>query len=138
MKNFDTILDVQGVTRLVSTTEVVIEETVKVIHKPSEVRSYVGKDDWSWDDLRNYVVVQIEERLGVFPRDSRKEAGIFKSFLSRWPEGQAQAIARYAFEVCDGRWAGAPISVNRFCKGSDPYFAAKIVDRLVQSPVEGW
>lgn len=138
MKNFDTELDQQGVTRMVKTTsQVVIEETVRVIHRPSESKAYVGKTDWTWSDLRDYVVGQIEERFGAFPRDSRKESGVFKSFLARWGD-QAQPIARHAFEVADGRWGGAPISVNRFCKNSDPYFAAVIAERLVTSPVKDW
>lgn len=137
MKNFDCELDVQGVTRLISTTTVSVEENVKVIHQPSTSRSYLGKTDWAWDDLRDYVVAEVEQRFGTFPRDSRKEAAIFKSFLSRWPE-KAQAIAKYAFEVEDGRWAGAPISINRFCKGSDPYFSEKIVERVVETPVAKW
>jgi hypothetical protein len=138
MRNFDTELDRQGVTRLVSSAiEVVVEESVQVIHRPSQARAFVGKDTWAWDDLRDYVVASIEERFGPFPRDSRKESGIFKSFLARWGE-QARPIAEYAFVVTDGRWGGAPISVNRFCKGSDPYFAEVIAARLVESPVKDW
>lgn len=137
LRNFDTELDQQGVSRLVKTTTVMVEETVRVIHKPSTSRAYLGKAEWAWDDLRDYVVAQIEDRFGAFPRDSRKEAGIFKSFLARWG-GQARPIAEYAFEVTDGRWGGAPISVNRFCKGSDEYFARVISARLVDSPVKDW
>ena len=144
MKNFDTELDRQGVARLVTSaptttrTMTVIEETVTVTRQPSMTsKAYVGKTDWGWDDLRDYVVGQIEERFGAFPRDSRKEAGIFKSFLSRYPD-KAQQIARFAFEVSDGRWKGSPISVNRFCRGSDPYFADVIAERLADKPIEGW
>lgn len=138
LRNFDTELDQQGVSRLVkTTTEVMVEESVTVTPKRSESRAFVGKTDWAWDDLRDYVVTNIEERFGPFPRDSRKESGIFKSFLARWGD-QAQDIARYAFEAADGRWAGAPISVNRFCRNSDPYFAQVIVERLVDQPVQGW
>lgn len=143
MRNFDTELDLHGVTKMVTTsttsvvTEVVVEESVTVTRHPSTSRAYLGKTEWAWDDLRDYVVAEIETRFGAFPRDSRKESGIFKSFLARWGS-QAQAIARFAFEVEDGRWGGAPISVNRFCKGSDPYFAEKIVARLVESPVKDW
>lgn len=138
MRNFDTELDQQGVTRLVRTvTEVMVEESVRIVHKPSQARAYLGKSEWAWDDLRDYVVTQIEERYGAFPRDSRKESGIFKSFLARWG-GKAQPIARYAFEMADGRWAGAPIGVNRFCKGSDPFFAEVISARLVDSPIKDW
>lgn len=137
MLNIDTELDQQGTTRMVVETTVAIEEKVEVVHRRSESRAFVAKTEWAWDDLRDYVVHNIEERFGPFPRDARKEAGIFKSFLSRWGD-QAQGIARYAFETVDGRWAGAPISVNRFCKNSDPYFAAVIAERLVTEPVEGW
>lgn len=133
MKNFDTELDRQGVTRMV-TSNVVIEESVRVIPRPSESRAYLGKSDWEWDDLRDYVVAQIEQRFGVFPRDSRKEASIFKSFLGRWGQ-QAQQIARFAFEVEDGYWKGSPVSVNRFCKASDPYFSEVIARRLAEDSV---
>lgn len=138
LRNFDTELDQQGVSRLVkTTTEVMVEESVTVTPRRSESRAFVGKTEWAWDDLRDYVVTNIEERFGPFPRDARKESGIFKSFLARHGD-QAQAIARYAFEVADGRWAGAPISVNRFCKNSDPYFAEVIADKVVDSPVKDW
>lgn len=115
----------------------VVTEHVTVRQRESSSRSHLTTTDWGWEELRDYVVTSIEKRWGVFPRDSRKEAGIFKSFLARWPS-QAQQIARYAFEVSDGRWRGAPVSVNRFCKASDPYFAAVIAERLVEGEVTGW
>lgn len=118
---------------------VVIEETVTVTQLPSEARGFVGKDpaNWSWSDLRDYVVHQIEQRFGLFPRDSKKEYGIFTRFL-REHGAQAGPIAVHAFEVCDGYWANAPISINRFCKASDPYFAAPIKERLAESGPRGW
>ena len=105
--------------------------------QPEPAPSWPGGDHWAWSDLRDYVVSQIETRFGAFPRDAKKEAGIFKSFLARHGD-DAVAIARFAFEVEDGYWAGAPISVNRFCKASDPYFAEKIKPRMVAQPVTGW
>lgn len=119
--------------------QVEVASTVTVTPRPLESRSFVTKDDaaWEWSDLRDYVVSSIETRFGPFPRDAKKEAGIFKAFLARHGE-RAGAIARFAFEVEGGYWAGAPISVNRFCKGSDPYFSDKIKTRLVQDKVEGW
>lgn len=128
LRNFDTELDTMGVARIVTTAPVVVTEHVTV--RPSERRAYVAKDEWGWDDLRDYVVAEIEARFGPFPRTSAKEYGIFTAFLNRWGAERAQAIARHAFEVCDGRWAGAPISINRFCKGSDPFFAEPISQRL--------
>lgn len=118
---------------------VAVEQTVTIAPRPSQSRAFVAKEEttWDWSDLRDYVVSQIETRFGAFPRDAKKEAGIFKSFLARHPE-DAVAIARFAFEVEDGYWAGAPISVNRFCKASDPYFAEKIKPRMVAQPVTGW
>lgn len=129
LRNFDTELDVQGVTRTV-TTSVRVTETVTATTRPTESRTFLVQDEWGWEALRDYVVHEIETRFGAFPRDSKKEYGIFSSFVSRWGASMAQAIARHAFEVCDGRWAGAPVSVTRFCKGSDPFFGAVIADRL--------
>lgn len=117
----------------------VIADEINVVAKPSQARSFVAKTDetWEWSDLRDYVVNQIEQRFGTFPRDFKKEAGIFKSFLARHGD-VASAIARHAFEVENGYWAGAPISVNRFCKNSDKFFSDVITARLVDSPVAGW
>lgn len=89
--------------------------------------------DWSPEDLRDYVATQIVSRFGVFPRDARKEHGIFHSFVNRWGITTAVAIARYAYEIRDGRWKGAPVRFERFCKNSDPYFAEPIAQLLVAS-----
>lgn len=138
LRNFDTELDVLGVSRLTKTVEVT-EQVVVTPHGPSEARTYVGVDprSWTWSQLRDYVVAQIEERFGVFPRDSKKEYGIFNSFKSRWGE-RAGLIAVWVFEHAEGRWSGKPITVNRFCKASDKYFSAVIAERLVTQPIADW
>lgn len=139
MRNYDDVLDLAGTTRLTTSTTVVVTEEVTLTPRRSEARAFIAKEEatWEWSDLRDYVVTEIEKRFGAFPRDMRKESGIFKSFLTRYAD-QAPAIARFAFEVEDGFWGGAPISVNRFCKNSDPFFADKIKVRLVDQPVSGW
>ena len=116
-----------------------VVETVTVTQLPSEARGYLSRpvEQWSWSDLRDYVVAEIEARFGTFPRDSKKEFGIFSRFHKTYGE-QAGKIAKHAFEVADGYWANAPISVNRFTKGSDPYFAEPILARLVQTPTQAW
>ncbi len=126
LMNFDTDLDAKGVVSAVT-----VVETVAVTHRPSEGRSWLTKpvEQWDWRDLQDYVVHEIETRHGVFPRNSKKEYGIFSSFVSRWG-AKAGRIAQYAFDVCEGRWIGAPISVFRFCKNSDPVFAQVIADKL--------
>jgi hypothetical protein len=113
-------------------TAPVITERVSV-RRPETRITDVGKASatWTWEDLRNYVVRQIEATHGPFPRDAAKEGGIFKAFLSRW-ENLAGPIAEFAFEECEGMWRGAPVAVTRFCKGSDPYFAAPIAERLTR------
>lgn len=139
LQNFDTDLDTAGVTSMVKTVAPAVVETVTVRLKPSEKTAFVVSDekDWAWDNLRDYVVAEIESRFGAFPRNFIREAAIFKSFLSRWGVA-APAIARSAFEVHDGMWKGAPVSVNRFCVGSDPYFAAPLAERIADQPVAGW
>lgn len=89
----------------------------------------VSEESWGWEQLRDYVVRKIEEAHGPFPRDFKKEHAIFKSFTARWGD-KASAIARHAFEVNNGFWRNAPIGVNRFTKGCDPYFAEIIAERL--------
>lgn len=109
----------------------VVSETVKV-HQftPPPVTHVLHRDEtWTWYELRDYVVGKIVEIHGVFPRNDKKEMGIFKAFATRWGT-DAPAIARYAFESMGGYWKNAPVSVNRFCKGSDPYFAQLIVNHL--------
>lgn len=131
MMNFDTDLDRQGVTRLVK-TEMVIEEEVVVRQRPSVARRHLLNQEWGWEEIRDYVVTEIEKRIGQFPRVIYKEDAIFKRFVREWGD-QAAGIARYAFETMDGRWGGAPININRFCEKSDPFFARPISERLVTS-----
>lgn len=104
--------------------------SVSVMDRPSAGKLFlISAGDWGWEALRDYVVFKIQSRWGFFPRNPLKEAGIFKSFVTRWGP-QAGPIARYAFEFADGIWMGDPISITRFTKGSDPYFAAVIVKKL--------
>lgn len=113
----------------VTTTAPVIKQQVSVTPVASRSDLLVETAEWSWQELRDYVVSQIEKVSGPFPRDSRKEYGIFNRFLKTYGQ-DAIAVARYAFEVGEGWWNGAPISINRFAKGSDPYFVLPILDRL--------
>ncbi len=132
MINVDTELDRLGVTRMVmeSSVEPVQLSEVKV-HRLTAEQSFQGVRDseWGWRELRDYVVTQIEQRYGSFPRIEYKEQAIFKRFVKDWGN-RAPAIARVAFEVEDGIWMKEPISLTRFSKGSDPYFAIPISERL--------
>lgn len=139
LRNFDTDLDTSGVTRMTVESTIGITESATVSTRPAQAVTHLLKDDgeWGWEELRDFVVSEIETRFGPFPRDARKEAAIFKAFVDRWGPRSA-SIARYAFGPIDGRWHNAPISVNRFCKNSDPYFAIPIAERLHGAPVAGW
>lgn len=107
-----------------------VTETVRVI--PNQAQGFVGKDvaNWNWSDLRDYIVTQIEKRHGPQVRDPKKESGICKGFISRWGIERSVAIAKAAFEVHDGMWRNAPISMTRFTKNSDPYFSTIIAKNL--------
>lgn len=108
-----------------------VSSDVQVVTQRSTSRTDLMKpqEQWGWSEVRDYVVAEIEDRFGVFPRDAKKEHGIFTRFCREYGE-DAGAIARYAFEVCGGIWKGSPVSVTRFCKGSDVYFSRIIVQRL--------
>lgn len=86
-------------------------------------------EDWSWQQLRDYVLRSAAERHGPQPVDDIKVNSIFKSFHTRWGK-LAGPIARFTFEQQDGYWRSAPVTPTRFCKASDAYFAHPISERL--------
>lgn len=88
-----------------------------------------GDGDWTWQQLRDYVVSAIADRFGNFPRNPIIEKAIFSGFINRWGS-QAKDIAKCAVEVHGCWWRNAPISIQRFCQGSDPYFAQVIARQL--------
>jgi len=108
-------------TKDVTTTKVGTAESVYLL-KPAE--------RWTWEDLRDYVITEAERRFGPQIRNPAKESGIFKSFIGRHGTVNAVLVAQAAFEVYNGVWASAPITVTRFCKGSDEYFAQVILSRV--------
>lgn len=128
--DFDCPIDVTPGRRIVVSTDVQ-PVTERVVVRPSAATAYLATDteQWTWSELRDYVVHQIETIHGPFPRDTIKENSIFKSFAKRHGD-KATAIARFAFEIAGGYWKGSPITLIRFCKASDPYFASAIVTRL--------
>jgi hypothetical protein len=129
MRNIDPLAgQVSKVTVKQTVSSVVERVTVTPISSSRHLLQ--DESQWSWSELRDYVFGEIERRHGPQPRNGKTEASIFKSFLSRWPDGQAVRIAKAAFEIHDGMWGNAPISVNRFCVKSDPFFAAPILTRL--------
>jgi hypothetical protein len=114
--------------------EVTVVSTPRIEALAPAVMPSIGRADLldsgePWEAIRDYVVRKIEERWGRFPRNAIKEASVFKSFALRWGE-RAMPIARIACEEMGCIWESAPISVNRFCKGSDPYFAAVLAQRV--------
>jgi hypothetical protein len=110
-------------------TSPTVRETVRTTPVAGAAYLLKADQDWTAEDLRDYVMGQIEAHHGPQVRNSVREMATFKAFLARW-EAKAPAIARFAFEVQRGMWQRAPISVNRFCKASDPYFAALIAERV--------
>lgn len=86
-------------------------------------------EDWSWEQLRDYVLRSAAARHGAHPVDDIKVTSIFKSFHKRWG-AMAGPIARFIYEQQDGFWRSAPVTYTRFTKGNDSYFAAPIAERL--------
>jgi hypothetical protein len=134
---FDSELDQLGVQSVVvqRNDRVMVTSTTTAID--TRVIHILTEDDqWDWRGIRDYVHDQICRIHGNFPpMPAAQEAGIFKSFLGRWPSDDFPAvtgarIARYAFEVEGGWWYGAPIGYGRFTKASDGYFAQPIATKL--------
>jgi hypothetical protein len=122
----DQQLSLVGVTQSVTVTE-------RVEVTPARSVSYKLKPDneWGWEELRDYVVDQVEQHFGLFPRDLPKEVSIMKSFTERFGH-DAPRIARTAYEVYKGYWGGAPIRISRFTRASDEWFARVILAQLPQ------
>lgn len=104
-------------------------EFVRSIPSASATHLMASGTDWSWEQLRDYVITQTEAKWGPRPRNVLKESGIFKGFIKRWG-ANSERIARAAFEVYGGMWNGAPVSIERFASGSDAYFASVIAKSL--------
>lgn len=129
MINFD--VEVDTVRRVTVREQMpTVMERVTVTPISSSRHLLTQEESWTWEELRDYVITEIVRRHGPQVRNGKKERAIFSSFLNRWPEGKAVLIAKAAFEIYDGMWANAPLSVNRFCKASDPFFSEVIIDRL--------
>ena len=112
-------------------TDVVVArvETESFVVASNSKSHLVSSGNWTWQQLRDYVVEAIVARIGAFPRNPVTEASIFKAFLERWGD-KSEAIARYAVEIEQCWWRSAPLSVQRFCRGSDPYFASVIAAQV--------
>lgn len=78
--------------------------------------------DWGSPELHDYVVDHIDPGAEQGPNDHF----IFHNFVKRWGD-KAVPIAKFAFEVSDGKWHGKVVAPHMFQKGYDPYFAAEIV-----------
>jgi hypothetical protein len=122
----DQQLSLDGVTISQSVT---ITEHVEI--RPVGYR-FKPDNQWGWEELRDYVVGQVESRFGPFPRDFPKEVSIMKSFTERFGP-DAPRIARAAYEVYKGMWGGAPIRISRFSRASDEWFARVILAELPQA-----
>lgn len=96
-------------------------EAEDVFSKPAE--------EWTDRDLRLYVVTEIERRFGKWERNFVTEASTFKRFHKDWGV-RGVKMAQYLFDTLDGWWQGQPVTVNRFCRGADPYFAVPLADRM--------
>lgn len=112
-----------------------IVQTVQVEHTPARTDMLVDTEKWTWEELRDFVAAEIISRFGPFPRVARKEFGIFSRYINQYGS-DGIAVAKYAFgPVQDGWWGQAPISINRFCKASDPYFTVPILERLTETGI---
>jgi hypothetical protein len=108
------------------------EASTTVSSASSAGKSYLLKQetDWTWEDLRDYIITSAEHRFGPQLRDALKEASILKAFIGRHGIENAVLVAMAAYEVYDGMWMNAPVAVTRFTKNSDPYFADVILARV--------
>jgi hypothetical protein len=128
MINFDTPQKTAPSPVTVTTEVPAVQETVTITPVVKKATP-APKGTVTWEKLRDYVIEKVEATSGPFPRDIRKENTIFMAFSARWQE-LAEPIAQHAFEACEGIWKGAPVSVARFHRTSDSFFAQPIAEQL--------
>jgi hypothetical protein len=119
-------------TQVAQQAPAIVEQTAVTRKTGTAEASYLLKpaDQWTWESLRDYVVTEAEKRFGAQVRDPKKEAGIFRGFIARHGIQDAVMVAMAAFEIYEGTWRSAPVTVTRFCKNSDPFFSEVILARL--------
>lgn len=128
MRNIPSRLATAGKTRIRTEAP---QATQKVTVTPVQTTTHLLADEaeWTWENLRDYVMAEIEKRHGPQVSDPVRVKATFQGFLKRWG-ADAVVIAKAAFEIYDGMWANAPITYTRFCKKSDDFFARRILDRI--------
>jgi hypothetical protein len=85
--------------------EHVVVKAETTVHRQRYEEHYVPPtkpdEEWTAQDLRLYVVAEIERRFGKWERDYAKEAAIFKRFHNQWG-ALGVCMARYLFDSLDG------------------------------------
>ncbi len=106
-------------------------QTVTTRRSDTAASAYLLKPtaQWTWQDLRDYVISEAESRFGPQPRNPVTEAATMKSFIARHGIADAVLVAKAAYLVYDGMWCQAPIKITRFTKNSDEFFALVILAR---------
>lgn len=109
-----------------------VTESVTTRTTGTVASSYLLKPsrEWTWQDLRDYIITEHEQRFGPQARNPAKESGILKSFIVRHGIDNAVLVAMAAFEVYGGTWKQTPVKITRFTKNSDPFFADVILSRI--------
>lgn len=138
MIDFGLMLDEPAVQAPAKPVEVVQEAPAQVVQEVTTTKvgtaeaSYLLKPSaqWTWQDLRDYVITEAEGYWGPQIRNPAKESGIFKGFIARHGIENAVLVAMAAFEIYNGVWRKAPITATRFTKGNDEYFADVILTRV--------
>ena len=126
------IHQVQGIEEIVQEAPVVFHQEISATPTGTSEAAHLLKPaaEWTWSELRDYVITEIERRFGKMTRNPAKEAGIIKSFIGRYGVEDAVLIAMAAYEVYEGVWRSAPVRFERFTKGNDQYFSNIILARL--------
>lgn len=94
---------------------------------PSSKHLYKDEQYWGPQELHDYVLSKMDPDAEVADND----AFIFQHFMKRWGDKAIQ-IAKFAFDVSDGKWHGKSVAPLHFLKAYDAYFAEEIA-RLLET-----
>jgi hypothetical protein len=79
------------------------------------------------ESLREHILLRIAETCGA-QLPCYRSGEILDGFISRFTADEVMAICGQAFDVHNGMWRGAPVTVLRFQAGHDEFFARPLLE----------
>ena len=109
-----------------SAPEIVTSLSVIPVSPAQAARAQLDPACWTAADVQAYICEEIERIHGPQLPGS-DAAAVLGAFCDRFGIPAAVRIARAAFEVYNGMWRNAPVTIRRFTAAHDDFFARQLL-----------